>query len=112
MSHLDEFKRLNHESINSLIVASGIVKLSSKSVQLIFNALKESVKKNNLFAKFAQPELLENEECFTNTGFHKDEFQYILNALTSLKNSIFRNKSQALAIYLYWLRNGLGQFLE
>jgi phosphotransferase system IIB component len=64
MSHLDEFKRLNHESINSLIVASGIVKLSSKSVQLIFNTLKESDKNNNLFAKFAQPEILENKECY------------------------------------------------
>jgi hypothetical protein len=107
--HLNEYLQLNDDSIKSLIIVSNSAKITSKNVIFMFEALKESVKSSNLFAKFGDLEMLEDEDCYTNTGFRKDEFLYIFNSLTSLKNSTHRSKSQALAIYLYWLKTGLNQ---
>ncbi len=42
-------------------------------------------------------------------GFKKEEFITILDSLTSLRETCKRNKSQALAIYLFWLKTGLDQ---
>jgi hypothetical protein len=108
-SHLDEHMFLNSDSIKDIVVFSDNLKLSSQEVQIMFDSLRESAKTNSLFFKFANLEQLNDEECITNTGFNKSEFAYILNSLQKIKQSIYRNKSQALAIYLYWLKNYLCQ---
>jgi hypothetical protein len=108
-SHLDEHLFLCLEAIQSLLIVSDQVKLSTQDVKLVFESLKDAVKNNSLLSKFHNLENLTDEECMTNTGFNKQEFQYIVLSLSKLKNSILRSKSQALAVYLYWLKTGLNQ---
>ena len=53
--------------------------------------------------------MLDDETCKSTTGFSKSDFNIINNHLTEMKDSSLRTKSQALAIYLFWLKTGLNQ---
>ena len=43
------------------------------------------------------------------TGLSQEHFLDLLSSLRSMRDSINRTKSQALAVYLFWLKTGLGQ---
>ena len=47
--------------------------------------------------------------CFRNTGFKREEFLIISESLVSMRDTTQRTKTQALAVYLFWLKTGLDQ---
>ena len=70
---------------------------------------------NDIFFKFKNILGLNDELCLHNTGYKKDQFFYIYDFLlhyedeSKMRNTNERSLSQALAIYLYWLKTGLDQ---
>ena len=47
--------------------------------------------------------------CLRTTGLTSSQFNEVYNHLKSMRDSQSRTKSQALAIYLFWLKTGLSQ---
>ena len=65
--------------------------------------------RNSIFEKFRNSHSVSDELCKKTTGLRADEFLEVFDDLISMKDSINRTKSQALAIYLFWLKSGLSQ---
>ncbi|CAF1087509.1 unnamed protein product, partial [Brachionus calyciflorus] len=83
--------------------------MDSKSVKDLISSLIETSKKKSLFNDFADLNSIDEETCKETTGFFKNEFEKINDYLGEMKDSSIRSKSQALAIYLFWLKTGLNQ---
>lgn len=58
-------------------------------------------------SKLSNISRLSDKECQQLTGLTKCQFNSLKKKLKTLKNSIARDKSQALATYLFWLKTGL-----
>ncbi|CAF1079292.1 unnamed protein product, partial [Brachionus calyciflorus] len=91
-SHLDENQLLNDEALNQLLTVKNDSKVNK-----------------GLLSKFANPNLITEEICMKNSGFEKKDFLIIHDSLKSMRNSNLRTKSQALIVYLFWLKTGLDQ---
>ncbi|CAF0780028.1 unnamed protein product [Brachionus calyciflorus] len=81
----------------------------NESVKDLISSLIEASKKKNFFVDFADLNSIDEETCKEKTGFFKNEFEKINGYLGEMKDSNIRTKSQALAIYLFWLKTGLNQ---
>jgi hypothetical protein len=84
--------------------------MNATTVEKLFNSIVNREDKSaNIFARFGDFKNLSNDICFQVTGYTKDEFILILSEIKSLNKSPQRTKEQALAVYLFWLKNGLEQ---
>ena len=54
-------------------------------------------------------ETLEDQHCKKITGWSKIEFQRFCDLITSINNTNKRSKEQLIALYRYWLHNGMHQ---
>ncbi|CAF1003785.1 unnamed protein product [Brachionus calyciflorus] len=106
--HLQGF-RFNKEALDSIVSFKNEIKMESKSVKDLICSLIDASKKKSLFDEFADFNSLDDETCKETTGFFKKEFEIINHYLADMKDSNVRTKSQALAIYLFWLKTGLNQ---
>lgn len=66
-------------------------------------------KMNSLFKKFDNLTTITDEMCIRNTNFNKIQFIEITSYMKTMRDSPIRSKTQALAIYLFWLKTGLDQ---
>ena len=107
-SHL-QGNRFKKEALDLIRSFKNEVKLDSKSVKDLISSLIEAAKKKSLFEDFADLNSIDDETCKETTGFFKNEFEKINDYLGEMKDSSIRTKSQALAIYLFWLKTGLNQ---
>ena len=55
---------------------------------------------------FSDANKVPNEICERTTGFNTEQYTDLCSKLKSMRNSEARTVSQALAVYLYWLRSG------
>ena len=105
-SHLNRKNNIHKRDLDKIEIVSDNIELSGSEVQVIFTRLQHLTKLTN-FERFANETKLNENDCISYTGFTKDEFSTILQSLKLLKPSPARNKSQALATYLFWLKTGL-----
>ena len=101
---------LNKQALDEIRSENHIVVLNSIDCTELIVHLKAFAKDNSIFRKFQSP-FVEEELCIKTTSLKAIEFLEIYNSLLSMKNSSKRTKSQALAIYLFWLKTGLSQTL-
>ena len=85
------------------------VLLTKESISDIIQSLRERSQKRSIFDDFYDSTRLNEDICRSTTGFSKENFIEILNSLTTMRDSEARSKSQALAVYLFWLKTGLDQ---
>ena len=103
-------RMLNKQALDEIRSENHIVVLNSIHCTELIVHLKAFAKDNSIFRKFQSP-FVEEELCIKTTSLKAIEFLEIYNSLLSMKNSSKRTKSQALAIYLFWLKTGLSQTL-
>ena len=108
-SHLDEnglFKKECFDLIEAEVKKS---KINQQSVNDLIKTLLEASRKKNLFEDFSNLKKIDDETCKVTTGFSKEEFIILNGYLDEMRDSDVRTKSQALAIYLFWLKTGMSQ---
>ena len=101
--------RFKKEILDLIVPYKREVKMTKQSIEELVKCLIEASKKNSLFDEFSNTSSLDDETCKSTTGFSKNDFEIILSHLTDLNDSSVRTKSQALSIYLFWLKTGLNQ---
>jgi hypothetical protein len=92
--------------LESLRIISDKTILSDNEILTLIDNLKNTIKPD-FFAKLSKVSNLSENECLRLTGITKKQFNSLEGKLKTLKNSPERNKSQALATYLFWLKTGL-----
>jgi hypothetical protein len=75
----------------------------------LLEGLRQRTRKCSTFHQFEFPSNIDNRLCERTTGLTSDQFNEVHDHLKTMKNSKARTTSQALAIYLFWLKTGLSQ---
>jgi hypothetical protein len=79
----------------------------------------ESELKSTNFSRFSELNSISDDFCELVTNFKKSEFDLVLqylikadeNGQRKMRDSKYRTVSQALAVYLFWLKTGLTQHM-
>lgn len=108
-SHFDSMFNLKNEALNNMKVYKTNSKLNAQQIEDLLSGLRSYAMTNSVFKKFSDLNSISDEMCVRNTNFNRSQFIEILDSITTMRNSIVRTKSQALAIYLFWLKTGLDQ---
>lgn len=61
------------------------------------------------FEQFNNMRSLTESHCLHVTGWSKDEFLRFSDYIINVKNTKHRKKNEMIALYRYWLRNGMSQ---
>ena len=101
--------KLNEIALKNLISVSDSIQLSDLETTALLESLRHQAAKNSIFKKFEIPTNIDNNLCLRTTGLTSSQFNEVYNHLKSMRDSQSRTKSQALAIYLFWLKTGLSQ---
>jgi hypothetical protein len=109
--HLTDYGYLKPELIDSLEIQKDNINMKIQNIEKLIENLRVKDQKNSIFSRFEDMQKVDNELVMKITGFNKDDFMFIMNQLKSINNSPIRKKSQALAVYLFWLKTGLSQAL-
>lgn len=67
---------------------------------------KDRARNTSIFNSFKDSKIICDELCISVTGLISDEFIELLGFLGGMHDSSRRTKSQALAVYLFWLKSG------
>ncbi|RNA22087.1 Vacuolar sorting-associated 13C [Brachionus plicatilis] len=108
-SHLNEAGLFKNDHLDLIKISKYESKINRVSANDLIQTLIEASKKKSLFYEFSDPSKIDNDTCKNTTGFNKEEFNIICSYLDEMKDSQVRTKSQALAIYLFWLKTGMTQ---
>jgi hypothetical protein len=101
-THFKEEALLELRSVNEMTF------LKESECSDLIEALRDYAKNNSVFEKFKNPYAISEKLCKKTTGRSTEEFLIMYNSLT-MNESKNRSKSQALAIYLFWLKTGMTQ---
>ena len=104
--HLNRKNTFHKKCFNSLEIVSNNSVLSKYEIEMLLINLRDA-SKFTILEKFSKPENITEDECKRFTGLNKDQFDDMVSCMSSLKNFQVRNKAQALAVYLFWLKTGL-----
>jgi hypothetical protein len=104
--HLTRKNTFSAKCINDIEIVSNYSTLNSNETRILLDSLRNAPQ-NKLFNNFQTINKINDKDCKRLTGLNVNNFNTLLNTMTSLKQSPNRNKSQALATYLFWLRTGL-----
>ena len=104
--HLNKNNTLLKNSLNNLEIVSENTVMSNEEIEMLLSNLRQA-SKFTLFEKFSKRKNITEDECKRFTGLTKGQFNDILSSLSTLKPSLARTQSQALATYLFWLKTGL-----
>lgn len=109
-SHLiPNSKKLSEDAFNLIQTCTFVTTLSKDEVEFLLMQLRERAKTNSIFDQFKHPCVPSEKLVRRTCGLSKNEFNELLGFLSSMKNTITRTKSQALAVYLFWLKSGITQ---
>ena len=109
LNHLDrESTNLTEQALLELRSVNETTCLKESECSDLINSLRDYAKNNSVFQKFKNPYTISDKLCKKTTGRSTEEFLIIYNSLT-MNESKNRSKSQALAIYLFWLKTGMTQ---
>jgi predicted transcriptional regulator len=100
---------LSNEALSQLSAVAETISLSAEQISQLMENLRKRAKSNSTFQKFSSPIIKDKKLCMRTTGFTPIQFYEIFNELGQMRNSDSRTKSQALAVYLFWLKTGAGQ---
>ena len=95
--------------MEELSSVSEISVLKESECSALIEGLRAYSIKNSVFEKFFNPHSISDDFCKKTTGLKLSRFLEVLGHLTTMNEIKNRNKSQALAIYLFWLKTGLPQ---
>lgn len=109
LAHIDENGFLRESSIAELSHDSEKSELKSSEIEKIIYDLRDRATSNSLFHKFSSVNTLPSNMCKCITGLEVAEFKELIESLDTMRNSTERSVTQAVAVYLYWLRTGLSQ---
>ena len=103
---------------SNFLTESALQELSSISDRVVLNEIKctnlieglrEHAIRSSIFDKFINPYSVSDDLTKQTTGLNAQQFLEIYENLVSINESKNRTKSQALAIYLFWLKTGISQ---
>lgn len=107
--HFQQSKLFTDEAIEQITTYDTSTRLDKRMVEELLVHLRDSSRRNTLLDRFQCTVSLDEDLCLSHTGFSVDQFIYIHDHLESMRDSFNRTKTQALAIYLFWLKTGLDQ---
>jgi hypothetical protein len=100
---------LNKEALNKLCSVSQTTEMNFADTSQLIEDLRLRAINNSIFDQFENPVNLNEKLCLKTTGLTCSQFNYLCGELGSMRNSTARSKSQALAVYMFWLKTGLAQ---
>lgn len=100
---------LKDEALKNLSAYGDTARISIKDASELIEGLRAKSKKNCIFQSFEDEYNVPNELCLKTTGLSTLEFAELCQFLNTMRNSLNRTKSKALAIYLFWLKTGVSQ---
>lgn len=107
--HLDKYNNLKREDIEKLQLIDKTSKLRQGTMEDLLLQFRDEHNHYQLINKFKSTETLSEDACKNVLGYSVNEFFSICDRLISMNDSPQRTKSQALAVYLYWLKSGHNQ---
>ena len=109
-SHFTEDKsRLKEEAMDDLVPHSNQIQVNGIYLLDLLGALRNIFINKSLFEKFKNSSIVENDDCIQFSGFSKNDFKIIEESLINMRNSNERSISQALAVYLCWMKRNVDQ---
>jgi hypothetical protein len=106
--HLDANRNVKQEAYLNFDFETTLKKVQRETI-LMHDSIKSYNEKNVIFDKFKDMAFLEEDHCYKITGWSKQVFTNFVSYLTDLKSTNNRTKEEIVAIYIYWLRNGMSQ---
>jgi hypothetical protein len=94
------------EALAKLRTISDYTAFTGSEIEMLFDNFRQSLGLD-FSSKLSNISKLSDKECQQLTGLTKSQFNSLESKLKTLKNSVARDKSQALATYLFWLKTGL-----
>lgn len=110
--HFNELNCFTPLCIDEIKVKTNKTRLTDSQVSELLDNFRFISRESALFDKFRAESSISNEMTHVLTGFSREGFLEIANSLISLRNSEARGgrtPTQALAIYLFWLKTNLDQ---
>jgi hypothetical protein len=105
-THLNRKSNFHKNDLNKIEIVSNDTVLKDYEVKIILDRIRH-LSRFTIFEKFSNNANISDDDCKTYTGFTQDQFKQVLSSVSSLRNTSNRDKSQALATYLFWLKTGL-----
>ena len=99
----------DNESLELIQPMSTKTLFDSKCIDEMLQKLIAKSQNQTLFDQFKDYRLVDEKTIKSTTGLSQEHFLDLLSCLRSMRDSINRTKSQALAVYLFWLKTGLDQ---
>ena len=85
--HFTSASLLNDQALLVLRAESGSVNFGAEDIASLLDRLKQRAKTNSTFEKFKNPLTIDDRLCLRTTGFERDEFIYVHDHLTTMRNS-------------------------
>jgi hypothetical protein len=105
-THLNRKNTFHKKDLDHIEIVSNQTTLTDYEVKIILDRIRH-LSSLTLLDKFNHTVNLNDNDCKAYTGFSKDQFISIFDSIRSMRDSPNRNKTQALATYLFWLKSGL-----
>lgn len=110
--HLTETHHIKREHIlifDHHLSAKAIFRNVPRESIIALDAVKKHISNSGPFDKFKNMDSVDDNHCEKITGWNKNVFMQFLEYLTDLKTTDTRTKEELVAIYRFWLRNGISQ---
>ena len=104
--HFTENNMLCDDAINEIEAYKETSEYTEKEIEVLIEALRHFARKNSILSRFETIEKVTNNDCLKFTGFDRKEFIILYEFLQTMRESMERTVSQALSIYLFWLKTG------
>lgn len=106
-THFDSLFKLKLEDLNEIKIYRTNTKLNSQQIEDLLLGFRSYAKISSLFKRFSNLNTITDDMCIRNTNLNKKQFVEMASYIST--NSPIRSKTQALVIYLFWLKTGLDQ---
>lgn len=106
---IENSEKLDETAFNMIRAIDSKVNLSKDEIESLVLNLRVRSKNKSIFENFKSPVLPSNKLCIGTCGLSKAQFIEMCGFLENMHTSDSRTKSQALAIYLFWLKTGATQ---
>ena len=104
--HFTENNMLSDDAISEIVSFKNTSDYTETELEVLIESLRQYARKNSILSRFENIENISNNDCLKFTGFSRKDFLSLHDDLLSMRNSLQRTVSQALAVYLFWLKTG------
>ena len=106
-SHFNESNKLDNNALEAVLSYKDSIMLEKDNIKNMLENLRYFSRKSNIRSRFEDIDNVSNITCQTFTGFSREDFMLIHESLKSMRNTPQRSISEALAVYLFWMKTGL-----